>query len=342
MSKKIISHLFNYACQEGAKDLVIEGLPKNISLNYYFPDGEERLFSLPKKLEKDLSLALRQVLKLGSDEFLSKKYCKIEDRHYQLTFYLTISPSSSGEKIIINIIPKNKKLYRLKQLGLQARELKTLTTFVKRHSGLILLSSPQGQGKSMTLHALINELNNEKHSLYYLGDSFSLELPGINYLKSTKNNWTKVLNLDSDVIISDINSEDDLKNVVRAASTGRLVLATISADSAWEVLLSYLKLKAPLKLKLDGLKLILNQRLTSLKRKGAKNKSSRNIERTQIGIFEILELTSDLKNFLLSSEHAKQKNKFWEKLGQIAIRDGYQPLVSDYKKKIKEGLIDSK
>ena len=342
MSKKIISHLFNYACQEGAKDLVIEGLPTKISLNYYFPDGEERLFSLPKKLEKDLSLALRQVLKLGSDEFLNKKYCKIEDRHYQLTFYLTISPSSAGEKIIINIIPKNKKLYRLKQLGLQSRELKTLATFVKRRSGLILISSPHGQGKGATLHALIKELNSDKHCLYYLGDSFSFELPGVNYLKATKNNWAKVLNLDSDIIISEISSENDLKNALHAATTGRLVLATISADSVWEVLLSYLKLKSPLKLKLDGLKLILNQRLAPLKRKGAKNKFSRSITRTQIGLFEILELTPTLKNFLLASEQSKQKNKFWEKLGQIAIRDGYRPLVIDYKKKIKDGLIDSK
>lgn len=62
MSKKIISNLFNYAAREGAKGLVIEGAPERIALNYHFPDGEERSFGLPKKLEKDLSLALRQVL----------------------------------------------------------------------------------------------------------------------------------------------------------------------------------------------------------------------------------------------------------------------------------------
>ena len=86
MSKKIISNLFNYAAREGAQDLVIEGVPEKIALNYRFPDGEERSFDLPKKLEKDLSSALRQILKLTPDELATKKYCKIEDRNYKLTF----------------------------------------------------------------------------------------------------------------------------------------------------------------------------------------------------------------------------------------------------------------
>lgn len=90
-----------------------------------------------------------------------------------------------------------------------------------------------------------------------------------------------------------------------------------------------MKLKLPLKLKLDSLKLILNQRLVALK----------TAKRKDIGLFEILELGANLKKYLIATELDKTKDKFWEKIGRLAISEGYEPLISDYQKKTKNGLI---
>ena len=341
MNKKILSNLLNYATRAGAKNLVIEKSPEKISLNYHFANNQKRSFCLPKKLEKNLSSALRQVLKLAPDELTTKKYCKIEDKTCQSTFYLTVTPTISGEKIIINIIPKDKQAWQLKQLGLQNKNLKTIQKTLRERGGLILISSPDGQGKGTTLSSLLQEINTPERSLYFLGDNRDYDLDGINNLTATYNNWQKVLNLDSDVIATEINTEDDFKMVTLAAITGRLVLATITANSVWETLLFYLKLKLPLKLKLDSLKLILNQRVFPLKRTPKKNIRTKANKRQGIGLFEVLKLTPDLKKYLLETENDKVKNKFWEKLGRLAIKDGYEPLVADQKKKIKDGLIDS-
>jgi len=339
MSKKIITNLFNYAAREGAKDLVIEGVPEKLALNYHFPDGEKRSFDLPKKLERDLSLALRQILKLAPDEFTTKKYCKIEDKNFQLTFYLTITPSNAGEKIIINIIPKNGSRLRLKQLGLQSKNLKLIQGTIKRRSGLILISAPHGQGKSTTLYSLIQELNTPSRSLYFIGHRLEYEIEGVNNLSASKSNWSKLMSLDSDVIITEMDCEEDFINAAQAAATGRLVIATVSANSVWEVLLAYLKLKLPLKLKLDSLKLIINQRLAPLRRSGIKNGKKTKNQRREIGLFEILELTSAIKKFLLETATDKTKEKFWEKLGRLALKEGYEPLSHDHQKKTNHGLL---
>ncbi len=339
MSKKIIANLFNYAAREGAKDIIIEGVPEKIALNYHFPDGERRSFGLPKKLEKDLGVALRQILKLAPDELTTKKYCKIEDKNYQLTFYLTIMSAGAGEKIIINIVPKNTRMLNLKQLGLQSKNLKLLQKAIKRKSGLILISSPHGQGKSATLYSLLQELNTPSRSLYFLGNRLEHKIDGINSLSATKSNWAKVINLDSDVIASEIDSEEDFLNIANAAATGRLVIATINANSVWEVLLAYLKLKLPLKLKLDSLKLIINQRLAPLKRARTKiTKKTKNF-RSEIGLFEILEITPAISQFLLEAANDKAKEKFWEKLGRLALKEGYEPLSYDHQKKTNIGLL---
>ena len=341
MSKKIINHLFNYAAKEEAKSLVIESIPEKVSLNYKFHDGEERSFGLPKKVEKDLSLALRQILKLAPDELTTKKYCKIEDKNYRLSFHLTIVPSKFGEKIIINIIPKNSKLLSLNQLGMQKNNLNSLKSFLHHNSGLALISSPHGNGKNTTLRACLLELEKSERSIYYIGSKSEFKFDNVNNLENTKNNWQKILTIDSEIIATKITNPEDLKNASLAAASGRLVIASLSANSVWEVLLAYLKLKMPLKQRLDSLKLITNQRISPLKR-APKKSSKKNSQRAEIGIFEVLTMTPNLKEFLIKTEDDKTKEKFWEQIFKLAIKEGYEPLLSDHKQKIKNGLLKDK
>ncbi|MFZ4631888.1 MAG: ATPase, T2SS/T4P/T4SS family [Patescibacteria group bacterium] len=340
MSKIIISNLFNYAHSENAKGFTIENTPTNISLNYHFHDEEARSFNLPKKLEKDLSLALRQILKLAPDELTSKKYCKIEDKNFKLNFHLTIVPSSHGEKIIISIISKNNNLLSLRQLGMQANNLKLTQKFLKKSSGLILISSPDNNGKNTSMFACLKELITLNRSSYLISNKPKYNLDGLNNLEKNKNNWAKVLTIDSEIIATEINDTDDFKNVILAANSGRLVIATIKANSVWEVMLKYLKVKTPLKLKLENLKLIINQRVTPLKRlKSNKSNETKNA-RGEIGLFEVLEISSNLKKFLIDTEEDKVKENFWDKIGKIAIKDGYEAMIIDHGKKLKDGLIE--
>lgn len=339
MSKKIISNIFNYAVQEGAKDLIIESNPKKVNISYLFSGGEERSFDLPKKLENDLGSSLRQVLKLAPEDLVAKKYCKIRNKSGHFNFYLTIISSSTGEKMIINISPRENRLLRLKQLGMQRQEIKTMQTALRRRSGLILISSPLDQGKSTTLYAVLKELNTENRSLYFLGDDPEYHFDNINCLANTRNNWDKLLCLDSDIIVTDITKESDLKKSLTAAATGRLVISTINANSVWEVLLAILKVKLPLKLKLDCLSLITNQRVVPLKRNNLKKTYKKTSRRKNIGIFEILTLIPKIKKYILEKEDTEMKKSFWENLNHLALKNGHEPLSYDQKKKIKNGLI---
>jgi len=339
MSKKIISNLFNYAASENAKGFVIDSDPGKVSLSYYFHDGEERSFSLPKKLEESLILALRQVLKLSPDELISKKYCKLENSDNKLSFHLTIMPSKHGEKIIISIIPKTERALSLNQLGMSRENLKIVRKNLKKDNGLIIVSSPHGQGKNTTLAAMIAELECSKHSAYFLSNKTETEFNNVSNLKKNKNTWSKLLTLDSEIIITEISNQEDFKNAAIAAASGRLVLASITADSAWEVLLNYLKLNLSFKLKLEGLKLIVNQRIGALKRTENEKLNNRKNKRREIGLFEVLEISKNIKSFLIETEKDKTKNNFWEKLGAIAIEEGYQTISKDYDIKKKHGLL---
>ena len=339
MSKKIIAKLFRLASDQEARELVIESWPEKLALDYCWPDGRRQSLTLPKKLESDLMLNLRQLLKMAPDELTWKKYAKISDKNGVNTFYITILPGKYGEKIVISLVRKEPRSLSLKQLGWQSEDRRLVEKALKSKAGLILISGPILSGKSTTLYSLLRTLNSPRLNIYLLEKEREEEIPGVNSLLKKAANWEKVLSHDSEIIAAELEDRVDFLNAVRTANSGRLVIGVLTANSAIEALAAFLALPLPLKLKLDNLKLITNQRLAPLKRP---LKTRTKNQRRQIAVFEILTLSPGLKKFLsqkFPDDPAAVPASFWPKLEAKAIKEGFRPLAVDLKRKIKDGLL---
>ena len=347
MSHKIITNLFRFATGQGAQGLTIESRPSHLALDYHFPGGDRQSFTLPKKLEKELLDDLHRLLKIAPGELTAKKYCKLSDGRQSSAFHVTILPGEFGEKIIISQVPKNCRAWRLKQLGCPPFVLKNLQAAIKKRAGLILLSGPSLSGRNATLHALLRDLDREKKTVYLLGDEPIKNIPGLNTLTPTPANQEWLLRHDSEIIaLESIDQAEDLRFAFTGANTGRLIIGVMNADSSWEVLNDILALPLPLKLKLDSLKIITNQRLAKMKR--AQNGRQKN-ERREIALFEMFRLTPAIKQFLLKNEKTilalslkkdtKTIKKFWEELAILARESGFMPLALDQQAKVKAGIL---
>lgn len=336
MSQKIIAKIFNYAASEGADHLVIAKRDDDLILDCYFSGAGKQSLVLPQKLEQEIFSSLRKILAIAPGELAAQKYCKLPHKSGHLNFYLTILPDGCGEKIIINLIKRPATLWRLNRLGLQKPDLQTLKKTLNLRSGLILLSSPDGGGKSATLNSLLLELSDSEKSIYYLGGYRAYEIPGIIALDPTPNNLEKILKSDSEIIFIDGLDEHGLTDMaIRAAISGRLIFGTMQAENAFEALGKIMLTTTPLKSKLDSLKMIINQRLIPLKRKPRKDAAD---QRQEIGLFEILNMTPVLKKSLLE-DAAKEPALFRKGLEKAAINDGHRSLAHDRLHKAKDGLI---
>lgn len=336
MSQKIITKIFNYAAGEGADNLVIAKRANQLILDCYFVGRAKQSLVLPKKLEQELFSDLRRILTITPGEFTAQKYCKLPHRTGCLNFYLTILPEAGGEKMIINLIKPSATLWRLSQLGLQRFELQEIKKSLGLKSGLILISSPGGAGRSATLNSLLLELNDSNKSVYSFLKHHAYEIPGIVSLAPTAANWEKILALDSEIILADdLDETNALGLAVRAAASGRLVFGTIKAGNSWEALEKIIAWPLPLKLKLNSLKMIVSQRLAVLKRKTEKTDPD---QRRAIGLFEILKITPALKKFLIEARGPEFKS-YQAKLEKLALKNGFRPLADDRLKKTKDGLI---
>lgn len=231
MNSKIIKKIMDYAKQQEIVDLTI--VPKD---GYHLLTGENGLskhqLKLPAKLAGDLSLVYKQLLKIAPDDLVSSTYLKDQDT----TFKISIVPELNGEKIIINTITKNRKLFSLSKLGLGREERKIVENFLKKNKGLIVIGADDNEGKTSTLYALLQKINKEVRACYLLEKYNELELPEISKITSSQEkrllDLQRVLKSDSDVIAIDDADDDLLKEALVAAYSGRLALATCKTTSA--------------------------------------------------------------------------------------------------------------
>lgn len=341
MNKNIIHKLFSHSAESGASSLVINHSKNELIFNYKFSDGHEQNFSLPGHLGSELLNDLRRMLKIPADNLKPSQNFKLKEKNYQLNFKLNIIPDQDGEKIIIQILKKNEPAWRLKQLGYQRENLKILQNIKKLHSGLVIISAPENNGKSTTLRALLKEFDLESINAYWLEKNPKQLIPGINYLSPDSDGWDRVLNHDSNlIIIDDLKSEEDLIKAIIAANSGRLVLITTNGQSSLEIILKILKLNLAPLLKINNLRAIINQRLVNLARpKKIKAKTPFLENRVQIAVSEIINFNQKIKKYLISDGTNYQKEVFWKKLNNIITENGFKPLASDLSEKIKRGSI---
>ncbi len=288
MSKKIIINLLDYAQQEEVQHLIISRQKEQISLDCYLPNGQLRHLSLPHKLENNFFADLKQIMAIGNNELITKKYHKITHHHKTLAIYLTVLPDRNKEKIIIDLLKRPKEYWRLSQLGLKTMDLKTLKKTLTRHSGLIIITSPPGKGKSSTLYAISLLLNDPKFNIYFLSKDIPKSIPGINILNPSATSWERLRGHDSEIILADDLDKDwELTQALLTALTGRLVVATINAKDAKTVIKRIKQLPLSPRLINEGLRMIISQDLVPLL---SLRNSSLHKNRQLIGKFELIKL----------------------------------------------------
>ncbi|MHB8903846.1 MAG: ATPase, T2SS/T4P/T4SS family [Patescibacteria group bacterium] len=316
MSKHIIHKLLNHGAKAGASSLVINNSKEGVLFSYKFSDNDEQNFSLPGHLGPQLLKDLYQILKISDTDLRPNQNFRLKEKEYQLNFNLNIIPHKDGDKIIIRILKKDNKSPNLKQLGFPRENLKKLEKINKIKSGLIIISSPENQGKSTTLQAILKQFDLSSLNAYRLEKNPQSFMPDINYLAPNENNWHKMLSHDCDlIIIDDLKNDNDWIKAISAANTGRLVIVTAPAQSSLEIISKILKLDLPLRLKIDALKILINQRLVDLNRGDRIKKGFQNLEkRTKIAVSELIEFNAELKKYLLENGHKHQLEKFWQEL----------------------------
>lgn len=213
----------------------------------------EQLLAVPN----DMGTLLVNYLRAQSGMDISKKQEPADGRwlyeHEGASFDLRVNSVGTlwGEDVAIRLSPKQSDTKKLDELGFVGNQKATISHMVGSSSGLVLVAGPTGSGKTTTLYALLDLLNDGTRKINTLEDPIEYSVPGLCQTEINEKRALTfsmllrgILRQSPDVImIGEIRDEETAGIAVRAANSGHLVLSTVHSPTAVTAILSMKAMK---------------------------------------------------------------------------------------------------
>ena len=153
-------------------------------------------------------------------------------------------PTLYGECIVMRILDRTAVKVDLNRVGLDDHQLKTIRNIIHKPNGIFLVTGPTGSGKTTTLYACLNELNEPGVKIITTEDPVELQIDqviqvhvkediGLTFAACLRS----ILRQDPDIVmLGEIRDLETAQIAVEASLTGHIVLSTLHTNSAPESL----------------------------------------------------------------------------------------------------------
>ena len=193
----------------------------------------------------------------------------IELPNDKLDIRVSTLPTAYGESVVMRLLRSSSVGLQFEDLGLRGKSFNDLKREVERPNGMILTTGPTGSGKTTTLYAILNKLNNQETKIITLEDPIEYKLEGVNQSQvDAGRDYTfakglrSILRQDPDVVmVGEIRDLETADVAINAALTGHLVLSTLHTNDASGAIPRFLAMGVKSFLLAPGLNAVIGQRL---------------------------------------------------------------------------------
>jgi type II secretory ATPase GspE/PulE/Tfp pilus assembly ATPase PilB-like protein len=230
------------AIQTDVSDIHIEAENNGIVIRFRIDGVLHEMAVLSKEMWKQVisRIKLLSKLKLNVSEKPQDGRISIVMPDDKLDIRVSTLPTSYGESVVMRLLRSSSVGLGFDKLGLRGKSFMDLKREIERPNGMILTTGPTGSGKTTTLYAILNKLNNEETKIITLEDPVEYKLEGINQSqvdKSKDYDFAKglrsILRQDPDVVmVGEIRDLETADVAINAALTGHLVLSTLHTNDA--------------------------------------------------------------------------------------------------------------
>jgi len=267
----MITLIMASSVQSGASDIHIEAEETDIKIRFRIDGVLVDVAEVDKKLWPKVISRLK---------LLSSLKMNVTDRPQdgRFTIYLTKEktdvrvstlPTAYGESVVMRLLRASVAGLSFEELGFREGVEKKLKAQIERPNGMIITTGPTGSGKTTTLYAILNKLNDSETKIITLEDPIEYHLKGVNQSqidKSKEYTFAKglrsILRQDPDVVmVGEIRDLETADIATQAALTGHLVVSTLHTNSATGALPRFLSMGVKSYLLAPALNAIIGQRL---------------------------------------------------------------------------------
>ena len=243
---KAVASILRYGIEGQSSDIHIEPVKDKMRVRYRFLGKLYSSIFLPIKVHPAIVSRIKILSDLRIDETRIPQDGRfsIEYGGRKIDFRVSTFPTAMGEKVAIRILDPRVGLKKMEELGLSGRNFEVLERAIKKPFGMILATGPTGCGKTTTLYAILQKLNQEGVNIVTLEDPVEYFIEGINQSQirpeigyNFATGLRHVLRQDPDIImVGEIRDKETAELAVHAALTGHLVLSTLHTNNALGVI----------------------------------------------------------------------------------------------------------
>lgn len=239
---KAVNRILTQAVQQRASDVHVEPEEHDMAIRYRIDGVLHEVMRVPKthrsgvisrlKVMADADIAETRIPQDGRTSI------SVDGKPVDLR--VSTLPSVWGEEITIRILDRSASLLSLEELGYSPDALERYMAAVQKPRGMVLVTGPTGSGKSTTLYASLNAINDRSKKIVTVEDPVEYRMDGLRQLQTHPaidltfaNALRSILRSDPDVImIGEIRDRETAGMAVQAAMTGHLVLSTLHTNDA--------------------------------------------------------------------------------------------------------------
>ena len=269
---KLVYSILGQGVGEGASDIHFEPGEDGMRVRFRVDGVLREAAHVPKrminavvsrvKIMSDLNIAEKRVPQDG------RVSVTVEDRRVDLR--ITTLPTQRGEGATIRILDKANAQRSLDELGMEGSARERFQSAFGQAYGAVLVTGPTGSGKSTTLYAALQELNNVEKNIITIEDPVEYRLDGVNQINVNRKagldfatGLRSILRADPDIVmVGEIRDGETARIAIEAALTGHMMLSTLHTNDAPGAIIRLTKMGIEAFLIASAVDCVVAQRLT--------------------------------------------------------------------------------
>jgi type IV pilus assembly protein PilB len=356
---KVVDRIITQGLRDRASDIHIEPQDDRLRIRYRIDGALHDVIALPSSIAPAVISRLKILAEMNIVERQRSQdgqiSMTIDGR--QVDIRVATTATIWGEKAVLRLLDKSKQLYRLDDLGMSAEVHGAYSKLIQMPFGMVICAGPTGSGKTTTLYATLNEVNDSQRNVMTIEDPVEYILPSINQIQIREQagitfagGLKAILRQDPDVIlVGEIRDVETARIAVQSALTGHFVMSSLHATDAAAALHRFLDMGIEPFLVSSSVVGVVGQRLLRRICRACKvpyeprpdelafyresggawkeqfwhgagcNLCSNTGYQERIGAYELLVVTDEIKNLIV-------KDGTHEELRAMAVSQGMHPL----------------
>jgi len=241
-ASELLGALFGSAIFLGASDIHMEPEEHLLKVRFRIDGVLQDMAHLEQALHKKLVARIKILshLKLNVNNVPQDGRLSFFYGDKPVDVRVSILPSGYGESVVMRLLGIGATNLKLAELGLRGRAYEVIEAELAKPNGMIVTTGPTGSGKTTTLYAFLNELNEPGVKIITLEDPIEYKLEGIQQTPidyrvdfSFVKGLRAILRQDPDIImVGEIRDGETADTALQAALTGHIVLSTLHTNDA--------------------------------------------------------------------------------------------------------------